>query len=60
MSERSTPAPPEPETAPAPDKGGWIDGETGEGTGAPPAPAQQPGIVPIRKPATETPPKKAS
>jgi hypothetical protein len=35
MSE-STPAPREGETAPVPDKGGWIDGETGAVIGGPP------------------------
>ena len=68
MSEE-TPVYQEGETVPVPDKGGWIDGETGEyAFGGPPpvegipVKAPQPGVVqPIRKPEpTQTPPKKAS
>jgi len=66
MSE-DTPVYQDGETVPVPDKGGWIDGETGAVFGGPPPPSpkaepasktSQPGVVqPIRK---ADPPKKAS
>jgi len=60
------------EPVPVPDKGGWIDGETGEYAFGGPPPVEgipvkvQPGVVKIQEPRPETivekpaPPKKAS
>jgi len=45
MSEE-TPAPREGETAPVPDKGGWIDGETGEAVIGGPPPVEG---IPVRR-----------
>lgn len=76
MSDEPTPTPTEGETVPVPDKGGWIDGETGEYAFGGPPPVEpppeipvtregatpQPGVVqPIRKSEpAQQPPKKAS
>jgi hypothetical protein len=69
MSEETS-APREGETVPVPDKGGWIDGETGQVLPTPPpdvlTPVKQPGVVlfppepaPAPAPAPEKPPEKA-
>ena len=54
MSEEQTPAPREGETVPVPDKGGWIDGETGPVFGGPPPAPPEP---PITRREGETEPK---
>jgi hypothetical protein len=46
MSEQPQPAPREGETAPVPDKGGWIDGETGEAVIGGPPPVEG---IPVRR-----------
>jgi hypothetical protein len=59
MSDEPTRAPRDAETVPVPDKGGWIDGETGPVFPVPPPDEINPTAAPQKAPPPKE-PKKAS